>query len=328
MDLKGTLKKIPLLVKINNNLKINKAYNDDKKEFKKHWINSNINYKKIGYSIILEVHSLEKGMTSTNPRYFGIKKVEKIINLLDLYNKTNQNIDFAYKLGVNALRAYCNFYEKMNWIERREYKLVSDYIKNQEKVESIDVGSYEILKKDFINDSQIDYDKFLSSRHSVRSFKKDKLKIDDIEKAVNMAMKSPSACNRQMCKIYYIEDNNKLQKAIKYGHGLTNFNLESTKLFVITFDISSFIVIGDRHQGWFNAGLISMNFVNALHSLGIGSCFIQFGNNYKEERELKNILDIPDNEKIAVIIAAGYYEDISRIPFSSRKDIKEILYIK
>lgn len=67
-----------------------------------------------------------------------------------------------------------------------------------------------------------------------------------------------------------------------------------------------------------------MNFVNALHSLGIGSCFIQFGNDYKEEKQLKQILNIPESEKISVIIAAGYYKDKSIIPYSSRKYRKEI----
>ena len=151
-----------------------------------------------------------------------------------------------------------------------------------------------------------------------------KITDDDARKAVLMAIKSPSACNRQMCKIYFINDETKRERTIKYGHGLTNFNLNNTNIFIITFDISSYCSIGDRHQGWFNAGLIAMNFVNALHSIGIGTCFIQFGNDINEELELKRLLNIPENEKISIMIAAGYYKDESIIPYSTRKDINEI----
>ena len=53
---------------------------------------------------------------------------------------------------------------------------------------------------------------------------------------------------------------------------------------------------GERNQGWFNAGLVAMNFVNALHSLGIGSCFVQFGNSNQEEKDLKKLLNINKSE--------------------------------
>ena len=67
-----------------------------------------------------------------------------------------------------------------------------------------------------------------------------------------------------------------------------------------------------------------MNFINALHSLGIGSCCIQFGNSFDEETKIKKMLNIPSSERIAVIITCGYYDDISRIPCSSRKSIEDV----
>jgi nitroreductase len=155
----------------------------------------------------------------------------------------------------------------------------------------------------------------------------EKIKISDFEKAISMTSKTPTACNRQMCKIYYIYDEEKRKKVIKYGHGLTNFDLDTVNLFIVTFDISSLCCVGDRHQGWFNSGLVAMNFVNSLHSLGIGSCFIQFGNDFKEENELKDIVDIPSCEKVAVIISAGYYPDENIVPCSTRKNDDDIYKI-
>ena len=73
-----------------------------------------------------------------------------------------------------------------------------------------------------------------------------------------------------------------------------------------------------------NAGFFSMNFVNGLHSLGIGSCFVQFGNSSKDEKKIKAMCHIPVNERIAVFIAAGYYSENSIIPLSSRKSLFDI----
>ena len=130
-----------------------------------------------------------------------------------------------------------------------------------------------------------------------------------------------------MTKIYYIEDSQKKKAIEKYAQGLSNFNLENANYFIITFDISSCYFVGERNQGWLNAGLLTMNFVNALHSLGIGSCFVQFGNTFLEEQKLKKILNINESERIAIILVAGYYEEEAIVPQSIRKGINDMFKI-
>lgn len=322
MSIKDKLKKIKILKKIKNKHDVNIRFENDKKQFLENWIESSENDTKRGYKILLLVHSLEKGMTSKKMRQFGYDKIKNIAELLNNYSRGN--IDFAFISGVNAIRAYCEIYEKNNWTEKEEYLFSIEELKKYEDIKMIPVGSHKLYLNDFINDSKIDFEKFLKSRHSVRNFKKNRISQTDFEKAVKMATYTPTACNRQMCKFYYIKNELKREQAIKFGNGLTNFQLENTNIILVSYDISSFCFVGDRNQGWFNAGLVSMNFVNALHSLGIGSCFIQFGNDYENEKKLKELIGIPSNEKIAVMIAAGYYDEISTIPYSSRKEIEEI----
>lgn len=321
--IKKMLKKIPFLRTINNNFKIKNDYISDYKKFKKHWINSKETNDKIGYDIMLEVHSLEKGMTSSEPRRFGKNKVYKIISLLNKCD-SNDKMSYATNLGLNALQSYLEFYRNHNWTKSEEYNVVSEYLNNKKIYRNIKVGSYILQKKDFIDKSSIDYDSFLQSRHAIREFLHKEISEKDFCSAVNMTLKTPTACNRQMCKIYYIRDSAMRSRCLKYGHGLTNFDIDSVNLFIITFDYSSFCYSGDRNQGWFNSGLVGMNFVNSLHSLGIGSCFIQFGNPSDEEQELKKVLSIPDNEGVAVMIAAGYYKNKMTVTYSSRKNIDEI----
>ena len=164
----------------------------------------------------------------------------------------------------------------------------------------------------------------LKSRHSVRDFSSRKIKDEDIEKCIEMALLTPTACNRQMVHIRYIENDDKKNLIKKVGMGFSGFELDNTNIFLISFDMNFACFIGERNQGWFNSGLVSMNFVNALHSLGIGSCFVQFGNSFKEEEFVKKELGIPYNERIAVIVAAGYYKENNKVLRSPRKKINDV----
>ena len=81
---------------------------------------------------------------------------------------------------------------------------------------------------------------------------------------------------------------------IKYSIGRGGFYLDRVNIFIITSDVNGLNCIGERNQGYFNSGLFSMNLVNAFHSIGIGSGFIQFHNSIEEEEYLK-INKIPSN---------------------------------
>lgn len=301
--------------------KLKKAYKEDFNIYNKYYINNS--QSKMNYSINQSknyisylVHSIEKGMTNSTPRPFGNQKIKNIILLLN--NIKDEKECFEYNLGMSCLEAYLNLYKKMGWVNKEEYKIVFDYLKDKQ-YKTISVGARIIKKSELI--CKDNYYNLLSTRHSVRNFENKKILDTDIEKAIKMAMLTPSACNRQMCKIYYISNSEYKNLIIKLGQGFGNFNVESVNIFIITFDINSNISIGERNQGWFNSGLLGMNFVNALHSIGIGSCFVQFGNSYRDEKIIKEKLEIPSNERIAVILAAGYYTEEEIVPYSSRKNI-------
>ncbi len=322
--MKEKLKKIPFLGKMLLYIKALSLYWGDMRIFVKNFIKGNRNNNTIEYDILLEVHKLEKGMACKNLRPFGVQKIKKIIELILEYKKKGYQHEksFAVNLAINSLAEYKRIYEEMSWVNKEEYKIVTDFLRNYKENSETLSGAYDLYYKNIKDKININYYEFLRSRHSVRNYANKKLLKEDVEKAIEMAIMSPSACNRQMCKIYEIEKNKEVVE--KYAQGLSLFDLSNVNYFIVTFDTSAFYFLGERNQGWFNAGLFSMNFVNALHSLGIGSCFIQFGNSFKEEEEFKNKLDIPHSERVAVIITLGYYDKVSRIPYSTRKPIEEI----
>lgn len=323
---KELIKSIPGMKKILS-LRHNLEYIRDRKLFFNNYMYSYpVTKEKLEYDILLEVHKLEKGFAvAKNQRPFGFEKIKRIVEIIDMYEKNQFEKSFAYNIAYSSLKSYLKFYEEKKWIDKEEYIYVQNFLSNKNDYKYIPVGAFDLKKSSFINDiMKFDYEKFSSSRRSVRNFSSKKLNDNDIKKAVEIALNTPTACNRQMCKIYFVNSSDKKKIIEKFAQGLGLFDLTNVNYFVLSFDISASYFIGERNQGWFNSGLVTMNFVNALHSLGIGSCCVQFGNSNKEEAEFKKLLNIPVSERIGVIIAAGYYDEISRIPYSTRKPISEI----
>ena len=182
-----------------------------------------------------------------------------------------------------------------------------------------------MTKKELQNDYEINYLKFVKSRHSTRNYKNETIKLEDIKKAVEMAKYSASACNRQYIKLHFYPSGKMRDNVIKYAVGKGGLYLDGVNTFIITFDVNGLKGAGERNQGYFNAGLYSTNLVNAFHSLGIGTCFIQFSNSVNEEEELKKMNEIPEYERIAVILFAGYYDEKSIFAVSPRKNVNELL---
>lgn len=326
MSIKDNIKKIKFINNFVKNSRLKKAFLKDYQLFKDNYMYSHEDAESIGYNILLIVHTTEKAMTNKKPRVFGKEKIKTLMLLLDKYEKYENKDNYYYQMGISCLNEYKTFFEKQNWQSTDEYFAVEQYLekKNLFITKPLNIGSSFINKNDIIKYSKINYENFLKSRHSTRNYSKKKLKDDDINMAINMAIYTPSACNRQMCKIYYVDSKRKREDVIKYANGFGNFELDNINIFLITYDVRSLSMAGERNQGWINSGLIAMNFVNALHSLGIGTCLLQSSNTYEEEQNLKDKLGICSSERIAVIISAGYYDDVSIITNSIRKKNTEI----
>lgn len=315
----------PVLKKLKLKLVAGREYRYDKKIFKKNYVYSKPNtINKLSYDMIRTVHSIEKGVSNENPRPFGIYPTNTLMDSIKKYEKLTKDKNFSYNLALTSLDTYLKFYEEKNWTEEKQYQIVKEFMMNRNKFEKIEAGSilYDI---DTLNKGKdYNYKEFLKNRRSVRKFSKTKISEADLKEVLEMAILTPSACNRQMIKAYDIRNKDNKKEIEKMAQGLGGFELENANYMIVTFDINSLYFIGERNQGWFNSGLFSMNLVNAMHSKGIGSCFVQFGNSSTEEEKLKKELNIPNNERIAVILVYGYYEDNTKVPDSSRKKIEDI----
>lgn len=269
------------------------------------------------YAILLIVHSLEKGMCMPELRPFGQEKAERLMAALTNYPNPT---DFEYEMGMSILEKWVDFFQVNGW-EDAVCSRVKEFLKGK-NFRRHNVGRMLLKKQEQLPETFADV---IFTRHSIRSFSTEKINKEDLAFAVECFRHSPSACNRQMCRIIQIESSSVKQLLDCTIHGVSGFDLKSVQFFVITYDLNFIKGTGERSQGNFNAGLASMNFVNALHSRGIGSCFMQWSNDKEQDELVRKAMNLPDSERIAVVIAAGYYPDETVIPCSARRSSKELL---
>ena len=318
--IKTILKKNGVLRRIGKRINNINIFKYDEKSFSQCFMDSALREERYDYSIMMLVHSLEKGMCMKDVRPFGFEKVMQLKKHLE---DTRNKESFEYKLGVSALFSWKTLFDEMKWEKNKEYSEIELFLK--EKKCELETG-----KKKYIptNINTIDmYKDIISSRHSVRDFANKKIDINDLEKAIKCFIETPTACNRQMCKLLFIEDLEIKELFDKNILGIHGVNKNTVHYFVVTYDLASLAYSGERQQGMFNAGLCTTNFINALHASGIGSCCLQWSNKRKEDVIVRNKLGLNKSERIAIVIGAGYYKDLNYIPCSTRKEISNIFRI-
>ena len=319
------LKSIDILRRTVKSVKIWREYLIDAHQFSKFYMEKCDQHEDFEYRMLMFVHNLEKGMCMPNPRPFGKEKVNQLMRMIESCEKNKRHVDSsAYKMSISILNQWVKFYKDHNWDENL-YKTVEDFVaKYSDKEKSLSVG-YEILSKEkLILDKNASFDDVLRTRRAVRSFTADRLDKDTVQECVALAQAAPTACNRQMIEIIHVEDRKLCDLITNTIYGSSGFSRDTVNYFVITYDIKSLDYYGERNQGYLNAGLVAMNFVNALHSRGIGSCFIQWANTESETRTVCQALKISANKKIAVVIGAGYYTEEELIAKSCRRSTNEI----
>lgn len=316
---KEIIKRNPFIRRLGKKVNILRAYYHDVKDFNDYYNESAEVQNEFSYSIMLLVHSLEKGMCMKEIRPYGFQKVNELKKNL---KKTADVSAFEYQLGVAVLEAWVRLFRENNWTDYQEYKDTEAFIADKH---SELLAGRKLYEPNGINFKS--YFDFIASRHSVREFQEAEISEKDVEIALECFRETPTACNRQMCRVIEVKSTDIKEQLSSALIGIQGFDRKSVNYFVITYDLASLAYSGERQQGFFNAGLCAMNFINGLHSRGIGSCCLQWSNNYTEDTYIRKLLNLRKSERIAVVIGAGYYLNHNIIPCSCRRSITDLLRV-
>jgi len=286
------------------------------------------NLNKIESRLILDYHSIEKGMLyyNTKPRFAK----ERIINLIT-YITENDLISIHDKSQIKiTYKIMCKYYEmhKDLNVSIEDYFPVNTYKELKKKLnnnyDKTFQGVVDLTKNKYYQNINNNFYDFSKSRKSIRDFTGELINVNHIKKAVELARNAPSVCNRQSSKVYLIKDKVKIQETLKIQGGFTGYTENVVQLLILTVDRNYFYSVGERNQMFIDGGVFLMNLLYSLHYYKIANCPAHWGKTMTEEKDLNKIITIPENEKIICFIPIGIVKDNFRVTLSKRREIEEI----
>lgn len=295
-----------------------KYYNLERKRFLKYSIVNKTSKDKDYILTMLSIltHDIEKGLSLKNPRKsFGRKKVEEIMDLLDKASAYELNNEIVLN-AKDILKTYIILKDTYEF----DIKDCIKYINNS--TDSTKTG-YE--EKKAVDCSKKDFLAFAMHRHSIRYFMKRDIKNDVLYNVLKLAQSAPSACNRQSISVCAIKNQKKVKDILNMHGGAKGFE-DVSVLFLIKSDLSKYTCSRECATPYVDGGIFAMNLLYSLQYYGLGSCPLIWDDNGRMN-EIREIVDIAENEVVVCLIAAGYFPEEYRYAKSKRKDISEILEI-
>jgi len=255
--------------------------------------------------MLLNAHALEKGMCfRVKKKDWGEGKARTLLLLLKNYEQFGH--DEYFVMSLNVLYKY---------IEDSDSSKKQDLL---DGIKEMTMKYKDIMRPNEYGVKEVGHIKefnmqeivrFFQSRMSVRFYKDNDVLEDDIMQAYEIAKLTPTACNRQTCKIYVIKDAILKKQILENQLGPQGWADKAPVLFVVTSDLSRFGGTYEHSQALVDGGLFAMNFVWGLHLNGIASCFKMFIREHKKQREFQKICGIPPKEIPIVLILGGYYKE-------------------
>lgn len=274
------------------------------------------------YVLLRKTHTIEKGLSMRNPRKgFGQQKVKDLIGELLVYNETFGKDGTSFlQYPVNTINTYI-LYTKRNNVEINDIEQDFVQLIQQSGIKPIDSFKSIITyyKDDIISKKEFSFKDLLNSRHSIRYFRNEVPSKEIIDEALQIASKTPSACNRQGWKTHVFLGDKSIQ-IVQWQSGAKGFEDEIKGAVLVTANLKAFLFY-EIYQAYVDGGLYAMNLINAFHSLGMGTIPLSVGFECSKLSTLKQF-DVPDNEVPIVIIGFGYLEDEFKTALSERKNIQ------
>ncbi|NOY60459.1 MAG: nitroreductase family protein [Calditrichaeota bacterium] len=279
--------------------------------------------------IIRLYHGIEVGLTYENPRPgFGIKVVNRLVNYLGKYEK-KYGFDTQAKIALNVLFQYYNFNKKNGIDNQPLFKKLNDLQKRipvslQEETRG---GTLSIRKEDIEKTTNIDFESFVMSRHSIRQFASKPVDMDLIRKAVRMALRSPSACNRQQARVYVLDDPLVRDHVLTAQNGNRGWRDQPDKILLVTSNYEYYKESRERNGAYIDGSLFAMSLVWALHSVGLGSCCLNLNVTRNGVLKIKKATGIRPSEVLIMLIAVGHLPENLQVAASTRREVEEVLHV-
>jgi len=281
--------------------------------------------------LFFHYHKIEKALALAEiPELPGDEHIGKLLDLMDCWAHTTKDLGAVpFRGACKALLAYVqhsgdHLHQSYPMLAARVESTLARYELQDDS--EVDGGTHQLLRTDLDSGIRnIDFGRFIRSRHSVRNFTKQRVPDDLIVNAVQHAQRTPSVCNRQSWRVHVYTDPADKSRVLSRQNGNEGFGHLADRILLVTSDTRTFLRSAERHQAFIDGGMFAMNLLLALHSQGIASCCLNVSNHWFQEIALRRVCRIPKHEIPIVMIAIGYQPEKVRIAASARKPTESML---
>jgi len=275
--------------------------------------------------LMITGHIIEKGLSLKDVRAgFGEEKIIDLLDNLQKYYFRYGDVNFATYMLV-IIKEYIDF-------NKTKGHMNSAIIKKNDELNilinpdfsTLKGGVKKITKKQIYDKALIDFEAFVNTRFSIRNFSEEPVNIELVKKAIKIAGKTPSACNRQPWKVHLFVSKKSINKILDYQTGARQFKEQIGCAILVTCSYNSFFG-GEYHQPYVNGGLYAMTLIYALHSLGLGTIALNMGFVYKKLDKLHEIIDIKKDEVPILLIGVGNIPEQLNVACSERFNYRDII---
>lgn len=287
---------------------------------------SNYNNKYVrNYAVSKVYHSLEKSLSFKERRPgAGGGEVNLLCELLE-YSNIRREYGYHDRIGFEVLNKFIEASEALDTKTlERSSRVLDEYFKFNTYEESL-CGSIVKSKVDIHKGALENPELFFYTRYSLREYSNENVDSDVIKRALKLAMKTPSACNRQPWHVYLLNERSKIDLALSLQSGNRGFGHKVPYLMVIAMDLRAFVPGTERYQHWIDGGMFSMSIIYALHSLGLASCCLNWSKSGKDDMKLRTVLGLKNEHSVMMMLSVGHPDEVNKLCVSPRRPLDEII---
>jgi nitroreductase len=284
---------------------------------------------KVSFQALLnkQTHVIEKGLSMPESRVgFGADKIDQLKTILPLY-VSQFGWDEISRMCHETLSGYCSF----NRQNGNRLDALTSFLEevNPGTVVHAPEGAFSgmawLTRKEILSSQNAPFGQLAASRHSFRTFSADPVEEEDIERAVEISIRTPSSCNRQPWKVHYFSGKSKCAQMLKYQNGNRGFGHAIGTLLVVTCDLRCFENYTERNQPYIDGGMFVMSLLYALQSQGLATCCLNMCTDTDTDKRLRKVKYFQEEEIFIAMIGVGHFPDSFKVAQSTRKPLRNIL---
>ncbi|MFC6722993.1 nitroreductase family protein [Halobium palmae] len=178
-----------------------------------------------------------------------------------------------------------------------------------------------------VEQNPVSYEELCSlsnQRSSTRWFQDKEVPRGELDKAIQIAAKAPSACNKQSFEFRIYDDETVLDDLFDLRVGLNSFKDTIPCYVVVVGKYRAYEDDREKNSVHIDASLAAMSFQYALETLGLAACMVNWPAILSDHHKISEILGLDADEMIITTMAVGYPDPDSMIPYSSKKDLSSL----